>query len=112
MESHAEKTARVRRAYREARERLVTRARESSEADVTRAPAGGGWSAARIGWHVAAVDSSFAAVLSGAVPAAKPVPEGTAVRSWPEIVSAMPAKLEAGKRVQPPDAVSRDEVIA
>ena len=37
---------------------------------------------------------------------------GTAVRSWSEIVSAIPDKLEAGTRVQPPDVVRRDEVLA
>jgi uncharacterized damage-inducible protein DinB len=112
VESHAEKIVRVRQAYREARERFVTRLREASDADVHRTPAGGGWSAAQIGWHVAAVDASFAALLTGASPAAKPLPEGTAARSWSEIVAAMPAKLEAGKRVQPPDAVHRDAVLA
>ena len=112
METHADKTARVRQAYREAHARFVTRLRDAADDDVHRAPAGGGWSAAQIGWHVAAVDASFAAVLSGAVPAAKPLPEGTAVRMWSDIVAGIPAKLEAGKRVQPPEVVRRDEVLA
>ena len=111
MEAHSEKIARVRAAYKEARGRFAARLRDASDADVHRTPAGGGWSAAQIGWHVAAVDSSFAAVLSGAVPAAKPLGDAD-VRSWTDIVAGMPAKLEAGKRVQPPEVVSRDEVLA
>jgi uncharacterized damage-inducible protein DinB len=111
MDTHAERIARVRQAYREAHGRFATRLREASDADVHRAPAGGGWSAAQVGWHVAAVDSSFAAVLSGEVPAAKPLAEGTAVRPWQEIVAGMPSRLEAGKRVQPPQEVRRDEVL-
>jgi hypothetical protein len=112
MESHSEKIARVRQAYRAAHTRFVTRLREAGDAEVHRRPPDGGWSAAQIGWHVAAVDGSFAAVLSGDVPAAKPLPEGTAARPWGEIVAGIPAKLEAGKRVQPPPEVQRDDVLA
>ena len=109
--THVEQIARIRAAYREALERFVTRLRDASEAAVHRAPAEGGWSAAQIGWHVAAVDASFAAVLSGEVPAAKPLPDGETLRSWSDIVAAIPQKLEAGKRVQPPPDVRRDEVL-
>lgn len=111
MESHTDRMTRIRAAYREALERFATRLREASDAGVHRVPAGGGWSAAQIGWHVAAVDASFAAVLSGQVAAARPLPEGEAVRPWNEIVAAIPQKLEAGKRVQPPAGVRRDEVL-
>ncbi len=111
MESHAEKTQRVRQAYREAHDRFVKRLREAGAADVHRTPTAGGWSAAQIGWHVAAVDASFAALVSGESPAAKPLPEGTTVRPWAEIVAAIPGKLEAGRRVQPPPDVRRDEVL-
>jgi len=112
MESHADKTARTRVAYKEARERFEARLRAAPEADVHRTPAGGGWSAAQIGWHVAAVDAAFAAVLSGDVPAAKPLPDGETGRTWEQIVAAMPPKIEAGKRVQPPADVRRDDVLA
>ena len=76
-----------------------------------RAPETGGWSAAQIGWHVAAVDTSFAGLISGDLPGAKELPDGTAAKSWSEIATTIPEKLEAGKRVQPPPAVSRDEVL-
>jgi uncharacterized damage-inducible protein DinB len=111
METHTERIARTRTAYREARDRFVARIRDASDAAVHRVPAGGGWTVAQIGWHVAAVDTSFAAVMSGEVPAAKPLADGTAVRDWTEIVAAMPDKLEAGKRVQPPPDARRDDVL-
>ena len=111
METHAERTARVRAAYTEARERLAARLRDASDADVHRTPEGGGWSAAQIGWHVAAVDASFAAVLSGELPAARPLADGETARSWAEIAAAIPQKIEAGRRVQPPDGVRRDDVL-
>jgi uncharacterized damage-inducible protein DinB len=101
----------VRQAYREAHARFVTRLREASEDAVHRVPPDGGWSAAQIGWHVAAVDASFAAVLSGEVPAAQPLGEDTVVRPWPEIAASMPAKIEAGKRVQPPPDARREDVL-
>ena len=111
MESHAERTVRVRAAYQEARARFATRLRDASDADVHRTPEGGGWSAAQIGWHVAAVDASFAAILSGEVAAARPLPGGTAARTWPEIAAAIPERIEAGRRVQPPADVRRDDVL-
>jgi len=111
MESHAERIARVRQAYRDAHERFVARLRGAPEDAVHRAPGDGGWSAAQIGWHVAAVDASFAALLSGASPAAKPVADAAPVKTWGELAAAMPEKLEAGKRVQPPADVRRDDVL-
>jgi len=111
-ESHSDRIARARTEYREAHARLVKRITDAPAEAVERAPADGGWSAAQIAWHVAAVDTSFAALVSGENPAAKQLPDGVAERSWPEIVQAMPEKIEAGKRVQPPAGVRRDEALA
>jgi uncharacterized damage-inducible protein DinB len=112
LESHADKIARVRAKYREAHARLVKRLTDAPVDAIERVPDGGGWSAAQIGWHVAAVDAAFAGFISGSVTGAKPLPEGTAAKPWSEIVSAIPDKLEAGKRVQPPPAPARDAVLA
>jgi hypothetical protein len=110
-ESYGERTARVRAAYREARARFAARLRDADEQAVHRVPPDGGWSAAQIGWHVAAVDTSFAAVISGEAPAAKPLPDGTIARPWVAIAAAIPDKLEAGTRVQPPADVRREDVL-
>jgi len=109
--SHSEKIARVRQAYKEAHARFVKRLSDAPSDAAERVPDDGGWSAAQVGWHVAAVDTSFAGLISGDLPGAKELPEGTAAKPWSEIVSAIPEKLEAGKRVQPPAAVRRDEVL-
>jgi uncharacterized damage-inducible protein DinB len=111
-ESHTERIDRVRTAYREAHARLVKRLTDATADAVERVPADGGWSAAQIGWHVAAVDTSFAGLMSGENPAAKPLADGVAERSWSDIVQTMPEKIEAGKRVQPPAGVRRDEALA
>ena len=111
METHNALIARTRQSYREAHERFVKRLREAADDAVHRPPAGGGWSAAQIGWHVAAVDGQFAEILSGARPAAQPLAADAVERSWTDIVSAMPQRIEAGKRVQPPAEVSREAVL-
>jgi hypothetical protein len=110
-ETHGELIARVRRSYREAHARLVKRLQEADDEAVHRTPADGGWSAAQIGWHVAAVDASFAGLLSGERPGAEPLPEGAHEKSWAEILQGMPAKIAAGKRVQPPPDARRDAVL-
>lgn len=111
METHSERIDRVRAAYREAHARFVKRLTDAPADAVERVPADGGWSAAQIGWHVAAVDASFAGLVSGERPGAQPLPEGTSEKPWSEIVKGIPEKLEAGKRVQPPAEVRRDEVL-
>lgn len=110
-EAHPDLIARVRRSYREAHDRFVKRLREADEEAVHRAPADGGWSAAQIGWHVAAVDASFAGLVSGERPGAQPLPEGAQERSWADILQGMPGRIEAGKRVQPPPDARREAVL-
>src|SRR5687767_2818881 len=100
--------ARTRRTYREAHERFVKRLREAPDEAVHRGPDGGGWSAAQIGWHVAAVDGQFADLVSGARPGAQPLAAGAAETPWTDLVAGMPGRIEAGKRVQPPPDASRD----
>lgn len=111
-ESHAQRIERMRAAYRAAHERFVTRLRTAPTDAVERVPPAGGWSAAQIGWHVAAVDAQFAALVSGELPGAQPLAEGVSERSWGEVVAGIPAKIEAGTRVQPPPDARRDDVLA
>ena len=111
-ETHAQLIERTRQSYREAHERFVKRLCDADDEAVHRAPTGGGWSAAQIGWHVAAVDASFAGLLTGERPGAQPLPDGAQEKTWAEIQQGMPAKIEAGKRVQPPADARRDEVLA
>ena len=110
-ESHGERIERTRRTYREAHDRFVKRLREAADDAVHRPPADGGWSAAQIGWHVAAVDAQFAEIVSGARAVAQPLAPDTAEKPWTDIVAGIPQKIEAGKRVQPPPDVRRDAVL-
>ena len=111
-ETHTERIERMRKAYREAHERFVKRLRDAPADAIERVPPDGGWSAAQIGWHVAAVDAQFAGLMSGERPGAQPLADGAAEKAWTEIVAGIPAKLEAGKRVQPPALVRREEVLS
>jgi uncharacterized damage-inducible protein DinB len=110
VETHNDVIARTRQSYREAHARFVKRLREAADDAVHRAPAEGGWSAAQIGWHVAAVDAQFAEIVSGARPVAQPLGEA-AERPWTDVLAGIPQKIEAGKRVQPPPDVRRDDVL-
>ena len=112
METHAELIARVRQSYREAHDRLVKRLTAAGAEAAERAPADGGWSAAQIGWHVAAVDASFAGLISGERPGAQPLGDGVAERPWADVLREMPSRIAAGKRVQPPPDARRDAVLA
>jgi len=110
-ESHGDRMARVRSAFLMAHARFYKRLADAPADLVERAPDDGGWSAAQIGWHVAAVDASFAGLVSGEQPGAKPLPEGVSETPWSEIVRGIPGKLQAGKRVLPPAGVRRDEAL-
>ena len=112
METHTDMIARSRKTYREAHERFVARLRNAADDAVHRVPADGGWSAAQIGWHVAAVDGQFADLVSGARPGAQPLAPGVAEKPWTDVIAGMPTRIEAGKRVQPPADVRRDAVLA
>jgi hypothetical protein len=61
---------------------------------------------------VAAVNTRFAALIGGDVPAAKPLPADFHERPWAEIEAAMPEKIDAPTSAHPPAGVSRHDVIA
>jgi uncharacterized damage-inducible protein DinB len=109
-ETHAERIERMRKSYCEAHARFVTRLRNAPGDLVGRTPRDGGWSAAQIGWHVAAVDGIFADLVSGARPS-QPLPVGFHERAWTEIVAGIPQKLEASRGSHPPAQVTREETL-
>lgn len=92
--------------------RFRARLAGSDPAGAARAPEGGGWSAAQVAAHVAAVHGSFASIIDGTFAIAQPPGEGFVERPWQAIGDAMPEKLQAPSRVHPPAAVSRDEALA
>jgi uncharacterized damage-inducible protein DinB len=109
--THDERVARARQAFQEAHGRFTARLKAASADAAERPPDEGGWSAAQIAWHVAAVNTTFAALISGARPAPA-LPGGFTERSWGDISGTIPAKLEASARSVPPPAVRIADALA
>jgi hypothetical protein len=111
LAQHLSRVRHLRESFAEANERLVARLRKAAD-DAAQRPADGGWSAAQIGWHVAAVTTRFAQIMSGDLQAAQPLPTDFRERSWDEIVAHVPPRLTASAAVAPPAIVSKSEAIA
>lgn len=97
--------------FGEAMARFEARLTGAEAADAERPRAGGGWSAAQIAWHVAAVNESFASLLDGSRPVAQPPAADFVERTWEEIGASLEPKLQAPSRVQPGAGVRRDDVV-
>jgi len=111
VETHEARISRTRQQYREAHDRLVARLSGVPVEAAERPPADGGWSAAQIGWHVAAVDAAFAALISGARPSLS-LPKDFTERSWQDIAETTPVKLEATGPSVPPEVVTLGDALA
>ena len=111
MAQHVARTARLQGSFAEANERLLARLRDASDEAAER-PAAGGWSAAQIGWHVAAVTARFAGMISGELPAAVPVAENFREKEWTEVVASIPERLEAPAPTVPPASVRRADAMS
>ncbi len=109
---HLARVRHLREEFASANERLVKRLRSAEDEAVERTPPGGGWSAAQIGWHVATVNTRFAALLSGDVPAAKPLSEGFEEKPWAQIAAEFPEKIQAAAAAMPPLRVKNRDAIA
>ena len=92
--------------------RFQSRLSGASSADAERPRADGGWSAAQIAWHVAAVNEAFAGLIDGSRPMAQPAPADFVERTWTEIGATLEKKLQAPARMQPEAAVAQTDAIA
>ena len=101
----------LRQSFAEANEHLANRLRAAADDEAERGD-GEAWSAAQVGWHVATVNTRFAAVLAGDVPAAKPLDAGFVERPWAEVAARIPPKLQAAPAAQPRGPVTRHDAIA
>lgn len=108
---HLARVRHLRESFVEANERLVARLRKATDGAAQQVPADG-WSAAQIGWHVAAVTTRFAGLISGDLDGAQPLPADFHERAWSEIAAAVPSPLTARGPVVPPASVVRSEAIA
>ena len=106
LSQHYARMRQLREAFAEANERLVARLRNADDLSAQRVP-GREWSAAQIGWHVAAVTTRFAGLISGDAAGAQALPDGFAARPWAEVAAGIPVKLQAPASYQPPRAVRR-----
>jgi len=109
--AHEQRITSARKAFREAHRRFLARLKAAPADGAERPSADGGWSAAQIAWHVAAVNAAFAALISGER-AAPPLPDGFAERSWDDISKTMPARIEASGRSIPPAGVKIGDALA
>ncbi len=108
-ETHEARIARMRQQFDEAMARFLARLEAAGPAGER--PRTDGWNAAQIAWHVAKVNESFAGVLTGKLPGAEPAPPGFVERSWPEVLSALPAKRIARGAVVPPPDMTMAEAL-
>lgn len=109
--AHLARVRQLRQAFASANERLVARVRGASDEAAER-PVPGGWSVAQIGWHVATVSSRFAGMIAGDVAGPQPLPDSFQERSWQDIASSIPDRLQAPSAAHPPPGVKRTEAVA
>ena len=108
---HLARVHHLRESFVEANERLVARLRRVSDEAAER-ESDGAWSAAQIGWHVAAVTTRFAALIAGDIDGPQPLPEGFCERPWAEVAATVPARAMAPSAVTPPPGVRRGDAVA
>jgi hypothetical protein len=108
---HLSRVRHLRESFAAENEHLVQLLRDADDVSAERERADA-WSAAQVGWHVASVNTRFAAVIGGDVPAARPLPGDFVERPWTAIAAAIPEKLEAATAATPPPRVTCHDAIA
>ena len=108
---HLGRVRQLRESFAEANERLVARLRGASDEAAGHAAAGGMVGGAdrlaRRGRH-----DAVCGLISGDVAGAQPLPDDFRERAWPEVVAAIPPRLQAPAALAPPPGVRRDEAIS
>jgi DinB family protein len=110
VKAHVTRLEQLRESFAEANQRLLARLRNASDEAAERPPSGA-WSASQIGWHVAAVTTRFAAMISGEIPAATAVGAEFRERAWTDVAASIPDRLEAPAITVPPPVVRRGEAV-
>lgn len=91
--------------------RLIARIEGTPDTIAERVPAGGGWSAAGIAWHVAVTNEQFAGLIDGSLPGARPPEAGFEETPFSQIVSVVPDQLDAPPKFHPPEGLTRVEAL-
>ena len=108
---HLARVHHVREAFSANNEHLVSLLRQAADGPAQRVVEGH-WSAAQVGWHVASVNTRFAALMSGDSPGAKPLADDFVERPWSGIAAKIPGQLDAPSAAVPPAGVTRHDAIA
>jgi DinB superfamily len=111
-DAHGDRIARTTREFSAALDRLIARLESVDDAAAERPRADGGWSAAQIGWHVAAVNTAFAGIMVGAVTrGVSPTPAGFAEVPWSEVAARVARRLNAPDGSRPPAVVTKTDAV-
>lgn len=112
LSAHYARLRHIRESFAGANERLVARLRGATDEAAHRVPEAGAWTVAQIGWHVAKVNTTFAAIISGERQGARPLPADFKERDWSAIAEGLSDRLEAPPAFHPPPGVTRHDAIA
>jgi len=96
-------------AFQSASEGMIAALEGLNDAAATHAPAGGGWHAAQIGYHVAVTNDFLAGILTGATAGARQAPHG--FEENPNVFSGLPSKIETFPSLVPPPGVTRAQAL-
>jgi DinB superfamily len=96
-------------AFLAASEGMIAAIERLNDAAAVHAPAGGGWNAAQIGYHVASANAYLAEILAGSIPRTRPAPDG--FQENPHVFSGVPSKLKTFPSLEPPAVVTRTEAL-
>jgi hypothetical protein len=107
-ETHAARIEQVRAAFDHAAGRFLARYRTTTTEEAVAVPPDGGWTAAQIAGHVAALNRVMASIVSGSIDRATPPPDGFVERPWPEIAATLSGRLQAPASVSAPPTMTRD----
>ena len=97
-------------AFLSASERMIAALERLNDAAAAHAPAGGGWTAAQIGYHVATTTDFLTGILTGAIPKAVPAPAGFQENAT--VFSQLPEKVTTFEALVPPASATRAQAIA
>ena len=106
-ETHAARIDDFRAAFDHASGRFLARYDTTTDAEAVAVPPTGGWTAAPIAAHVAALNRVFASIVSGRIDRATPPPRDFVERPWSEIAAGLTGRLEAPASLIVPRTVTR-----
>jgi len=106
-ETHAARIDDLRAAFDHASGRFLARYDRTTDAEAVAVPPTGGWTAAQIAAHVAALNRVLSSIVSGRIDRATPPPSDFIERPWSDIATGLTGRLEAPASVTVPRTVTR-----